>query len=65
MQDQELRYRIQLDRHSNQHGELLESLFEQRSAALRCRFANHLAHSCSDYLALYRSSVPSLIPRSV
>jgi hypothetical protein len=35
MQDQELRYRIQQDRHSNQPGELLESLFEQRSAALR------------------------------
>jgi putative transposase len=30
-----------------------------------CRFANYLAHSCSDYLAHYRSSVPSLIPRSV
>src|SRR5271157_3374322 len=34
MQDQELRQRIQQDRHGNQHGELLESLFEQCSAAL-------------------------------
>ena len=34
MQDQELRYRIQHDRHGNQHGELLESLFEQCSAPL-------------------------------
>ena len=34
MQDQELRYRIQQDRHGNQHGELREGLFEQRSAVL-------------------------------
>jgi len=34
MQDQELRYRIQLDRRGNQHGELREGLFEQRSTVL-------------------------------
>ena len=34
MQNQELRQRIQEDRHGNQHGELPESFFEQRSAPL-------------------------------
>jgi NAD(P)-dependent dehydrogenase (short-subunit alcohol dehydrogenase family) len=29
-----------------------------------CRFANYLAHSCSDYLAHYRSWRASVIPRS-
>jgi predicted nuclease of restriction endonuclease-like (RecB) superfamily len=29
-----------------------------------CRFANYLAHSCSDYLAHYRSWRVPVIPRS-